>query len=171
MVGPRMGGRKQQQKRGLHAEAGSNLGQRPGLKTCMDKQAGTRLINTGCIYSEQVRAGVWRECCLTKTTEVAFAKAVKLSSASPYTHSFFIFYPEYLIGEKKLTKLHKPLSPCGASGKESTCQCRRCKRCRFNPWVRRTLQRRMATHSSILAWRIPWTEEPGRLQSMGLQRV
>ena len=29
----------------------------------------------------------------------------------------------------------------------------------------------MATHSSILAWRIPWTEEPGRLQSTGLQRV
>ena len=28
-----------------------------------------------------------------------------------------------------------------------------------------------ATHSSILAWRIPWTEEPGGLQSMGLQRV
>ena len=29
----------------------------------------------------------------------------------------------------------------------------------------------MATHSSILAWKIPWTEEPGGLQSMGLQRV
>ena len=29
----------------------------------------------------------------------------------------------------------------------------------------------MATHSSILAWRTPWTEEPGRLQSIGLQRV
>ena len=29
----------------------------------------------------------------------------------------------------------------------------------------------MATHSSILAWKIPWTEEPGRLQFMGLQRV
>ena len=29
----------------------------------------------------------------------------------------------------------------------------------------------MATHSSILAWRIPWTEEPGTLQSIGLQRV
>ena len=29
----------------------------------------------------------------------------------------------------------------------------------------------MAAHSSILAWRIPWTEEPGGLQSMGLQRV
>ena len=29
----------------------------------------------------------------------------------------------------------------------------------------------MATHSSILAWEIPWTEEPGRLQSMGLHRV
>ena len=33
------------------------------------------------------------------------------------------------------------------------------------------LEEGMATHSSILAWRIPWTEEPGSLQSMGLQRV
>ena len=33
------------------------------------------------------------------------------------------------------------------------------------------LEEGMATHSSILAWRIPWTEEPGRLPSMGLQRV
>ena len=31
--------------------------------------------------------------------------------------------------------------------------------------------RELATHSSILAWRIPWTEEPGRLQSIGSQRV
>ena len=33
------------------------------------------------------------------------------------------------------------------------------------------LEKEMATHSSTLAWRIPWTEEPGGLQSMGLQRV
>ena len=33
------------------------------------------------------------------------------------------------------------------------------------------LEEGMATHSSILAWRIPWTEEPGGLQSMGPQRV
>ena len=33
------------------------------------------------------------------------------------------------------------------------------------------LEKEMATHSSILAWKIPWTEEPGRLQSMGSQRV
>ena len=33
------------------------------------------------------------------------------------------------------------------------------------------LEKEMVTHSSILAWRIPWTEKPGRLQSMGLQRV
>ena len=33
------------------------------------------------------------------------------------------------------------------------------------------LEKGMATHSSILAWRIPWTEEPGGLQSMGLERV
>ena len=34
-----------------------------------------------------------------------------------------------------------------------------------------SLEEGMATHSSILAWRIPWTEEPGGLQSIGLQRV
>ena len=33
------------------------------------------------------------------------------------------------------------------------------------------LEKEMATHSSTLAWKIPWTEEPGGLQSMGLQRV
>ena len=33
------------------------------------------------------------------------------------------------------------------------------------------LEEGMATHSSILAWRIPWTDEPGRLQSLGSQRV
>ena len=33
------------------------------------------------------------------------------------------------------------------------------------------LEKGVATHSSILAWRVPWTEEPGRLQSMGSQRV
>ena len=41
-------------------------------------------------------------------------------------------------------------------------------------WVRNLgwedpLEKEIATHSSILAWRIPWTEEPGRLQSMGSQ--
>ena len=33
------------------------------------------------------------------------------------------------------------------------------------------LQKAMAAHSSVLAWKIPWVEEPGRLQSMGLQGV
>ena len=61
--------------------------------------------------------------------------------------------------------------PGGASGKEPTCQCRRQK-----TWVQPLgqedlVEKEMATHSSILAWRIPWTEEPGRLQSMGSQRV
>ena len=33
------------------------------------------------------------------------------------------------------------------------------------------LEKEMATHSSTIAWKIPWTERPGRLQSMGSQRV
>ena len=38
------------------------------------------------------------------------------------------------------------------------------------PGLRRSLEKEMATHSSILAWRIPWTEEPGRLQSTGVTK-
>jgi hypothetical protein len=34
-----------------------------------------------------------------------------------------------------------------------------------------SLEKEMATHSSIVAWKTPWTEDPGRLQSMGSQRV
>ena len=46
----------------------------------------------------------------------------------------------------------------------------------WETWVRSLgwedpLEKGMATHSSILAWRIPWTEEPGSLQSMGSHRV
>ena len=47
---------------------------------------------------------------------------------------------------------------------------------RRETWVRSLgwedpLEKEIATHSSTLAWKIPWTEEPGRLQSMGPQRV
>ena len=52
------------------------------------------------------------------------------------------------------------------------------KECAYNAGDQRSilgqedpLEKGMATHSSLLAWRIPWTEEPGELQSMGLQRV
>jgi len=49
-----------------------------------------------------------------------------------------------------------------------TCQYRRCG---LELWVRKILEEKLAAHSSILAWKIPWTEEPGGLQSMVSQRV
>ena len=58
--------------------------------------------------------------------------------------------------------------PGGSAGKESPLQCRI--ELGFNPWDRKfPCRRKMATHSRILAWRIPWTEEPGGLQSKGSQ--
>jgi len=49
-----------------------------------------------------------------------------------------------------------------------SCPFRRHKRLEFDSWVRKIpLEKDMAAHSSILPWRIPWTEEPGGLQSMG----
>ena len=65
------------------------------------------------------------------------------------------------------------MSPFGLpgwlSGKESTSECRRRG---FDPRVSKIpLEEGMATHSSIPAWRIPWTEEPGGLQSMDLPKL
>ena len=40
-----------------------------------------------------------------------------------------------------------------------------------NQWLSRVTEKAVAPHSSTLAWKIPWTEEPGRLQSMGSLRV
>ena len=58
--------------------------------------------------------------------------------------------------------------PGGASGKELAWQCRRHKRHGFDPWSGRSSG---GGHSSILAWRVPWTEDPGGLQSKESQRL
>ena len=62
--------------------------------------------------------------------------------------------------------------PGGSSGKEPCCQCRGHKEAQIPSlgWED-PLEEGMAIHSSILAWRIPLTEEPGRLQSTGSHRV
>ena len=63
--------------------------------------------------------------------------------------------------------------PGGASGKESACQCRRCKRRGSNPWVMKIPWRKAWQPTPYFcpeySSSVPWTEEPGRLQLMGLQ--
>ena len=78
-----------------------------------------------------------------------------------------------LPSEPKLYKIKG--FPGSTSGKESACQCRRHKYLGFDLWSdpgdwKDPLEKEVATHSSILAWEIPRTEEPGRLQSMGSQK-
>ena len=68
-------------------------------------------------------------------------------------HNFGSWYLEYWL-------------PWWLSGKESSCQCRRYG---FDPWVRKITEKEMVTHSSILAWEILWTTEPGGLQFMWWQ--
>ena len=57
------------------------------------------------------------------------------------------------------------------SGKELTCQCRRLKRCRFHPWIEKVPWRRAQQPTSVFLPVESWTEEPGRLQSIGSYRV
>ena len=60
--------------------------------------------------------------------------------------------------------------PGGASGEEPGCQCRRHETWVWSLGCKDPLAEGLATHSSILAWRIPWAEEPGGLQSIASQR-
>ena len=88
-------------------------------------------------------------------------------------HAFsYIFTRLILMSFPKISSIYwlSALLPRCRSGKESACQFRRCKR----QWVRSlgqedTLEKEMAILSSFLTWKIPWTEEPGRLQSKELQ--
>ena len=73
-----------------------------------------------------------------------------------------------------LSVLFTPLTsgPSSKSGKEPACQCRRCKRHRFSPWVGKIPWSRAWQPTPVfLPGESPWTEEPGGLQSKGSQRV
>ena len=61
--------------------------------------------------------------------------------------------------------------PPWLSGKESTCSAGDMGDAGLILGLGRPLEKEMETHSSILAWKIPWIEEPGRLQSMGSKRL
>ena len=62
--------------------------------------------------------------------------------------------------------------PRGSTGKEPASQCRRHKRCRFDPWVRKIpWSRKWQPTPLFLPGKFLWTEEPSRLQSRGSQRV
>ena len=78
----------------------------------------------------------------------------------------YLFFSGNIIRWIILTKLG---FPGGSDSKESTCKAG--DQGSIPGLERSPLEKEMAIHSSILAWRIPQTEEPGRLQSMGSQRV
>ena len=59
--------------------------------------------------------------------------------------------------------------PWWLSGKDSTSQCKRHRRCKFDPWVGNPLEEEMATHSNILDWKNPM--DRGAWWATGLQRV
>ena len=65
--------------------------------------------------------------------------------------------------------VHMYRLPWWLSGKESACQCRRLHVLSLGQ--EDPMEEELATHSTVLVWRSPWTEEPGGLQSVGSQRV
>ena len=90
---------------------------------------------------------------------ILLSKASPNSTVKGYFHltvtQFFFFFVGWSKG-----------FPGGSDGKESACNEGDLSSI---PGLEDPLEKAMATHSSILAWRIPWTEEPGGLESMGLQ--
>ena len=104
-------------------------------------------------------------CCLMKTAlkqlESLYSKQLKSVKCGCFESLGFYFTKSDI--QSWLSRLLWWLSV-----KESTCQCRRLG---FDPCIRKIpWRRKWQPHSSILAWKIPWIEEPGRLQSTELQK-
>ena len=89
----------------------------------------------------------------------------------PYPRQYMLFVLFFGDSHSYIIKAiydHPMVFPGGPDGKEYVCNAG--DPCSI-PKLGRSPGEGMTTHSSILAWRIPWTEDPGRLQSMGKQRV
>ena len=83
---------------------------------------------------------------------------------------------ELSIGDCQKDIIAPKVEQTSATGASLVAQTVKCLPAMQETWVQSLgwedpLEKEMATHSSTLAWKIPWTEEPGRLQSMGWQRV
>ena len=92
---------------------------------------------------------------------IAETSQTKMNSGKPKTNVHFT------LCKLQLKNCNKYF-PGGSDGKESACNAGDLGSI---PGSGRSLEKGMAIHSNILSWRIPWTEEPGRLQYMELQRV
>ena len=125
--------------------------------TCLEKQ----LVGHYGRFSVRLQ-GVWAQLSLEggnqKTLCSSFLKRVKISLLLGSCHS-----------SCSITLNHG--LPRWLSGKESTCYAGAAGDVGLIPGSGRCLEGGHGTHSIILAWRIPWTEEPGMLESMGLQRI
>ena len=97
---------------------------------------------------------------ICRTYPLSFHKYSLLSLALKYHHKKMHINNYCLKFKSKI--------PGSSAGKESACNAGDLG---LIPGLGDSLEKGMVTHSSILAWRIPWTEVPGRLRSMGSQRV
>ena len=109
----------------------------------------------------------WRQCKLVEPlwrTVWRFIKILKIELPYDPAIPLLGIYPEKIVIQKDTYTSF----PGGLGDKETTCNAGDTG---LISGSGRSLEKEVATHSSILAWRIPWTGEPGRLQPIGSQRV
>ena len=118
------------------------------------------ITNSCCFYNRWENNGTYK--CF-------FWGAGTMSSSKWHLIFFFVFFFFFFFFPFSYPPPWSKGFPGGASAEELACQCRRLKRRSLG--LEDPLEEDMAIHSSILAWRIHWTEEHGWLQSIALQRV
>ena len=152
------------------------LGLTPSATQLRNPSSGFRLM-VSCV-SLQNFSSIYNLLCLEKKCPVPFILTFDVSQRSfyisTYVHLFFKkdqltcrmqMKQNVLISHSLTFPVPDIWLPWWLSGKESACQCGRC---RFPSLGQEDpLEEGMATHSSILAWEIPWAEEPGGLESVG----
>ena len=109
-----------------------------------------------------MEAGVSLAC--ERSTSAASVDAGIIPLSGPHSHTFWLC-PLLAAGLRHIT--HAVGFPGGSASKESACNV---EELGLIPRLGRSLEENMVTHSSVLAWKIPWTEKSGRLQPTGSQK-
>ena len=120
-----------------------------------------RKNHTFCL---QAPSASWSHICHIKQSSHVFSASLNLA---PSLHCISVWFQIPFWGQTRALLG----SPASTGGRESACQFRRHETCVRSLGGEDPLEEATTTHSSILAWRIPWTEEPGGLQSLEAKKV
>ena len=148
---------------------GPLLSQLEGLFSSLSRAISWDIVHSAGIIAFKVRTHIYIFKATDALSEESLGMGVLTGRINLYKLNILLMYI-FIMLNISIVNIKKRF-PRWLSGNESTCPCTRCRICGFRSQGQEDhLKEETATYSSILAWEIPWTEEPGEPQSMGVTK-